>query len=308
MKTLLTMVSFPDWHKDDPTPDSDIKLMYAVWSTIARRRGFEIHKAAAPWYKDGYFTKSWRYNPRGFWEKSYKKIKPTLIYDRGIGFDRVTGEPNEQINAKKALVAQKIPMFIQPVFTRLVDNKLYQAAIFRDVMTRTFFAPKGTRVKQKRKQKVVVKALGGLGGNYVKITDSKNIVVPQQSIVQEFIDARVDDAVRDFRIHFVGNQPQYFYTRVAPVGSLYTNVHLGASFYWIKPSDHPQIWALAQQIVKRLTVFPKKFFAIDFMVDAKSHKPILIEINSMPGTNEFTVNQHEHLLNNMTNHMFGWEK
>jgi len=309
MKSFLTLYHRDDWHKENPVQNLDIRLMYAVWGSIAKQKKFEMYRASYDWFKDGYFTKAWRYNLRhGYWEKQIGKVRPSVLFDRAISFDKKTGEPDEEVHLNKVRLAQHIPMINQPEFTWLVDNKAYQAALFKDVMSPTYFAPPGSLITQPKGKRVVLKALGGLGGDYVSIIDKQRFMLKDRRIVQHFIDGRVNGQVQDFRVHFVGDRPQYMYTRVAPPGSYFTNVHLGASFYWLKPEDAQEVWDLAQQVVRRLSMFNRKFFCLDFMINAKTNKPMLIEINSTPGTAEFTVKQHEHLLSSMSDHLFGWDR
>jgi len=305
MKSFLSLYGKPDWDVLDPTPYPDWKIMYAVLHEIGKRKGFEIFRAALPWYKDGKLTKAWYLNPRGCWEHYNKPIKPTVIYDRAFSFNRKTGEPDEKILAEKNAIAKRIEMVNAPHFSQLLDNKLYQAVVFQDVMAGSQYAPAGSVYRRKGKDPVVIKALGGLGGDFVSIQDKDVIKIERTSLVQNFIHAKDRGRVRDYRIHFVGDEPMYIYSRIAAEGSFYTNVHAGGEMQWLKLDEKKDLMDHAKRVAKRLSVFPKKFFTLDFMYDTKLKRYLLVEINTMPGTADFPTTQHIHLWENMTKLIFG---
>ena len=303
-KTLCTLYKRDDWDAIDPLPDPNWKLIYGVWLRIAKKNNFEIHRAALPWYKNGKITKSWRLTPTGWFERNDKPFTPTVIYDRALTFDKKTGQPDELLLAKKNEIFRHIDMVNPPQFSQLLENKLYQSVVFHDVMLPSRYLPAGSVYHRPNKDPIVIKALGGLGGDYVRIENKDSVKVEGRSIVQGFIHARKNGEIRDYRIHFVGEEPQYIYSRIAGKGSYYTNVHFGGTMEWLKLSDEPDLIAFAKKITHRLRVFPKKFYTLDFMYDLKRKQYVLVELNSMPGTDEFTPLQHEHLLTNMTKIMF----
>jgi glutathione synthase/RimK-type ligase-like ATP-grasp enzyme len=120
---------------------------------------------------------------------------------------------------------------------------------------------------------------------------------------QEFVAATVGGVLKDIRITFTGNKVQYAYYRIAPRGTLYTNVHFGARMEFINLRDIAPLVRHARDVARPLAIFPKKIFCLDFLVDAKQRKPLLIESNSMPGMDGFTDAGYHRLLSDVTAHL-----
>jgi len=304
VKTILTLYGSDDWHVDEPFENAGVVRMYEIWESIGKRKGFQIARASMEWFVNGAFTKYWHLS-NGKWRKVKRRLKPTVIYDRSLVYDRKTGRIIHTDYLKKQEITKFVPIVNVPDFTRLMDNKLYQAAIYRDVMPDTVLVTPGTIVKNPTGKRIVLKALGGAGGRFVYITRAKRIKVTERMIKQTFLDAERDGRFEDFRIHFVGDRAMYIYTRVSQKGSVFTNVRKGAEFHFISFKDQPRVHKLALELHKRLSVFPKKIYAIDFMIERRTGKPNVIEVNSAPGMIASDNRRHEILMNETTKLLLG---
>ncbi|MDP2587322.1 MAG: hypothetical protein Q8P33_00920 [bacterium] len=289
MKTLLTLYTGDDWKLDQPVMSNGLDRSYQAWGRVAQRQKVQITRASMTWYRRGAFTKYWRYDQRADrWEKIKKTIKPDGIYDKARVHDRKTGQQLVYLLGLKREIGSAIPMVNIPQFSELVDNKLTQAVIFADAMPSTQLWLPGASVKNPSGKTVVLKTIGGSGGTFVKITKNKSIPVKQLSIQQNFIMATKGGVLRDIRICYIGDQPQYVYSRVAAPGSLYTNVHMGAHMEFMKLKEIPELLVLCKRLMGPLRIFPKRIMSFDFLIDAKKGHPYLVETNTMPGTNNFS--------------------
>ena len=289
MKTLLTLYTGDDWKREQPVMSNGLDLSYRAWGKVAKKHNIELTRASMGWYRSGAFSKYWRYDGRSdSWQKVTKKITPDAIYDKARTYDKKTGNELTSLMGLKREIASSITMVNIPQFGELVDSKLNQAVIFPGAMPETMLHMPGTVIKNPSQKNVVLKAIGGSGGNYVTITKKKRIPVEYLSIQQEFVEATKRGVLRDIRICYIGDQPQYVYSRVAESGSLYTNVHLGAHMEFMKLKDIPDLLKLCKRLLQPLRVFPKRILSFDFLIDAHKRRPYLVETNTMPGTNNFS--------------------
>lgn len=289
MKTLLTLYTGDDWKKSQPSMKNGLDKAYAAWSTVAKKHKAQLLRASMSWFKNGYFTKYWQYDGASHrWEKVTKRIRPTAIQDKARTHDKKTGLQLAELQNIKREIAKGIPMVNSPQFSELVDNKLNQAVIFSSAMPRTRFLEPGHIINNPKGKLVVVKALGGSGGDQVKITQSKRIPIRYASVQQDFIDATKNGDLRDIRVCYIGDRPIYAYSRIAKPGNLYTNVHMGARMEFVTLKDIPRVLRVCDELMKPLRVFEHRIISFDFLVDAKKGHPFLVETNTMPGTNHFS--------------------
>lgn len=304
MKSLLTLYTGDDWKLKQPVMTNGLDRSYAAWGRVARRRKFILTRASIQWYHGGKFTRYWQYDwHANHWVKFRKPIKPSGIYDKARTYDPTTGDVLLSLLGRKREIAEKILMVNLPQFSELVDNKLNQAVIFNAAMPVSKIWMPGSVLTNPRGKQVVLKALGGSGGTYVKITRSKRVAVKSLSIEQEFIEATKAGVLRDIRICYIGDEPQYVYSRVAKPGSLYTNVHMGASMEFMKLSEIKGLLKLCDKLMRPLRVFPKRVLSFDFLIDVKKQRPFLVETNTMPGTNNFSDELLERFFGNITKYV-----
>jgi glutathione synthase/RimK-type ligase-like ATP-grasp enzyme len=305
MKTLLIQYNYEDWDKIAADVSEHSNRYYMIWNHLLRQRGIQMVRASMLWYQNMQFDKYWLVNKYGVWEKVDKPIRPTWIYDRTRSHELGTGDISPRIYLKRHEINKHYPMVNLPEFTNLFDNKLFQYMIFHKHMPKSRYLAPGATLQNPQGKRLVIKRFGGASGQYVQITNSKKITVSDDSLVQEFVNARKRGVLQDIRTMFIGDQSVYVYTRVAAPTSLYTNVHKGASFYFL---DRKQPWlkkllAHAVRIAGPLRVFPKRVYSLDFLYDAKTNRPLLIESNVTPGTDWFTDDQLVHYLTILTDHI-----
>lgn len=299
---MLNLSSGNDWHRPQPKLTPDHEEQYnALWHVLHKKK-LELLRASYQWFKDGYFTHSWRMVRPGEWEKHTGKIRPSFIYDRTVRFDWQTGDYLITPYNTKREIARHVPLYNMPDFTELIDNKLYQATIFSDVMPTTRLWHTGQTVSNPKGEHVVLKHIGGSGGTFVTITTEKKIPVDTTLIQQGFIRAAKKD-LRDYRVGIIGEQIQYVYSRIAAKGSLYTNVHQGAHMEFAALKDVQPITRQAKKILARLRPFRKKILSLDFMVDTSNNTPYLVESNSYPGTANFGAARLEKYLTNLVDYL-----
>ncbi|MFH0830723.1 MAG: hypothetical protein V1895_01530 [Parcubacteria group bacterium] len=304
MKSLLTLYTGDDWGLKQPVMTNGLDRAYAAWGRVMKKRKNLLTRASIQWYHQGRFTRYWQYDwDANYWHKVRKPLRPSGIYDKARTYNPKAGEHLAALLGRKHEIADSIRMVNLPQFSELVDNKLNQAVIFNQAMPASRLWMSGSRLKNPRGKRIVLKALGGSGGTYVKITRRKYIAVRHLSIQQEFIEATKNGLLRDIRICFIGDKAQYVYSRVARPGSLYTNVHMGATMEFMKLSEIKDLLKLCDKLMQPLRVFPKKIMSFDFLIDVKKNRPFLVETNTMPGTNNFSDALLERFFSNITSYV-----
>lgn len=301
MPSILTLYYDDDWKNEEPIATAHLAGLYYVWSQIARKRGYTLTAASSQWFAKGSFTKYWRLRRDMTWEKVRRPLRPRVCYDRSANFD-LQGRIIDQVFTLQYAVRQAVPVVNVPEFSHLVDNKLYQAALFGDLMPPTKLGPVSQVLRNPRRKRVVIKSLGGSSGLFVQITDAARIRVPRGHVVQEFINTQERNGQRqDFRIYYVGKTPQYCQTHITRPGSLFTNVRYGATHQLVSLSSVPQLVQAGRKVLAALELFPKKFVALDFMLEHKTRRPYLIEANTLPGLSGLPQALQHRVLTNMTN-------
>lgn len=302
MRAFVNLVSGNDWGRPQPKLTPDHAEQYDMLWRVLQKKKLACVRASNQWFSRGSFKRYWLLKRPGEWIKVNRPLKPLLAYDRMRRFDSKTGDFDEKPYIIKRALARYVPVYNVPDFTELLDNKLYQAVIFDDVMPHTRVLMRGDVVRNPKGENIVIKSVGGSGGEFVAITRQKRYPIDSLKIQQDFIKADPKD-IRDYRVGIIGEKVQYVYQRVAAQGSLYTNVHQGATMEFVKLSDVKHITERAEYLLKRLRMFRKKVLSLDFMVDVRDDVAYLVESNSYPGTANFGAERLERYLSNLVDHL-----
>jgi len=278
---ILVLYAGGDWKRKIPNFPT-LAHAYAEWGYILRKQGMRLTRGSSEWFSNGAFQRYWELGKDGVWKKVSGRLVPIAIEDRSRDHHPVTGEYIGETFLKKLEINKRVPMLNVPEFNDLVSNKLNQAVMFHKFMPKTDLIMPGTVIKNPSGKRLVLKALGGYGGDYVEVTNKKRIKVETLKLQQQFIKASQKGVLRDFRIVYFGDKPQYGLTRTAPKGSFITNIHLGGGFEHIPLKKLGKLVEYGKEINKPLQVFPKRICSFDYMYDAKTKKPYLIEINAKP--------------------------
>ncbi len=95
--------------------------------------------------------------------------------------------------------------------------------------------------------------------------------------------------VADLRLVFMHHKLSYALSRIAKRGSLFTNLHQGASGVLVPEKFIPQgVWEITRKIIKKLEIFPKAQYSLDFIF-SNSGKAYLVEMNTTPGIDLVTT-------------------
>ncbi|MDP2587323.1 MAG: hypothetical protein Q8P33_00925 [bacterium] len=282
------------------SPDHDEQ--YEMLGKVLRKKKIENVRASSKWFSQGKFTKYWRMQADGSWEQVNRSLRPSLVYDRMRRFDSKTGDFSELPYSIKREIARLYPFYNVPDLTELLDNKLYQAVVFSDMMPKTQLWTSNQVLQNPEGNNIVLKSVGGSGGQFVTITKKRTIRMDSLKIQQSFIKADPTN-LRDFRVGIIGNKILYVYQRIAAQGSLYTNVHQGATMEFAKLKDVKNVTERAVELLKRLRMYRKKILSLDFMVDTRDNVPYLVESNSYPGTANFGAARLERYLTSLVNHI-----
>lgn len=294
MKKIVTIIyTGDDWHLKILFPDSPYtRKAFEGWHEKGLKENVEFYRSSVEWYneKKNVFIKGWAYRDKK-WLKIKKPIKPDLV------FDKVAGRYDYELFDWKIKLAKKIKLFNHPFFRTLYDNKMNQAAIFKDFMPITILVQNrdelGNAIKKMKGQKIVVKPPYGSGGFGIFIAE-KNKIKKQKFefpiLVQEFIKSEKgipgfskQKECADLRLTFLNHKLIFALSRIAKRDSLFTNFHQGAKPVLVPNNKIPKsALRLAGKIIKMLEIFPETHYSLDFMFDNKG-RPFLIEMNTTPG-------------------------
>jgi hypothetical protein len=284
-KSLLVLYSGDDWKHQQPVLSAHPEKTFEVWRRVSP--GVEILRASIKWFRGRSFKQAWKRGPRQ-WEKVRGDIRPTVVFDKTVTYDHLSGATLPEVYHKKKEIAELFQMVNVPELGELIDNKLYQAAIFHEFMPHSILRLPGEVIKNPSQKKIVLKAPEGSGGVFVRISSAKRIPVKNLAVQQDFVRAEKGGHVKDIRIGFFGDEPLYAYHRIAKRGSLFTNVFKGATMEFISLQSIRPLLRLCAEINRPLRVFPKRIYTLDFLVSSSNNRPYLIEVNSMPGTKNFS--------------------
>jgi hypothetical protein len=285
-KSILILYQENDWSESSPDFSDAQNFGYNTWAQLCRAQGLVLVRASIEWFTGKSFSKHWM-NVDGKWTKVSHTIAPSVIYDKCNEYNPKTGELIPSLHAKKRDLARAFSVYNEPEFTELFHSKLQQAVIFGESMPKTELVHPGDKIKGTKTKPVVLKNFFGSGGKQVTILDH-NYTVTTKMLKQEFIAASKNGVLKDVRIVFLGSEPVYALSRKAKKGSLFTNFHQGASIEFIPLSAISKEVSNAKKIAKKVTVFRKAIFSLDFLTDPKTKKIYLMEINTMPGLDVFS--------------------
>ena len=220
-----------------------------------------------------------------------KEISPDLIYDK------TPGSQEHELFALKVSMGKNAIVFNSPLFRMMIDNKLSQYALFFEYMPQTLVALNESELTEAVEKivtsRVVAKPLQGSGGFGIVIGSKEEILKESfvyPIILQEFIKNdngipgfSAEGELADLRITYINHMPLYALSRVAKNGSLFTNMHQGASSVRVPLEKIPEnVLVMAEKIIARLMIFTKAQYSLDFFFDEKG-TPFFIEMNSVPG-------------------------
>ena len=298
MKKIVVIYFSDDWKKKIPIKNELTRKAFQDWHERGEEKNIGLFRASIKWYdsKKNVFRKAWAFRD-GKWIKIKKPFKPDLIYDK------ICSKRDYELFEKKIKIAQKVKVLNNPIFRTITDNKIAQYMLFREYMPDSFIVSNkkelDSALNKISSKKAVVKPLYGSGGFGIIIDEKKKIkktsfIYPV--LVQEFIISNKGipgfskkREISDLRLVFMSHKLRYALSRIAKKGSLFTNLHQGASGVMVPKDKIPKsINNMVKNIIKRLSVFPYAQYSLDF-VFADSGRPYLIEMNTTPGVDLITV-------------------
>jgi glutathione synthase/RimK-type ligase-like ATP-grasp enzyme len=291
-KNVVVIYTGDDWDKEIPITYRQTRAAFEKWHTMALEKDIQMYRASVEWYdvEKNVFKKAWAFRD-GEWHKVEKEISPKLIYDKTPGI-----KEHDLFDLKIAMGKNAI-VFNNPLFRMMVDNKLSQYGLFSEHMPQTLVVLNENELKENIEKiatsKIVSKPLQGSGGFGISIGNKEEIlkeVFTYPIILQEFV--KNDNGIpgfsnegdlADLRITYVNHEPLYALSRIARKGSLFTNMHQGASSLRVPLEKIPQsVSIMAEKIVEKLKLFSKAQYSLDFFFNEEG-KPFFIEMNSVPG-------------------------
>ena len=292
MKNIVVVYFGDDWQKEVPISNDLTREAFKGWCKMGEECGVAVFRASIFWYdvKKNVFQKAWTYR-EDQWLKVEHPVKPDLIYDK------VGSKHDYELFDLKRKIGERVKVFNDPQFRAIIGNKLSQYMLFGEFMPKSFVANDKNELKKALKKiktaKVVIKPLYGSGGNGIVIDEKENAFKHEYFfpvLVQEFIISKKgvpgfskQDEVSDLRLVFNHHKLTYALSRIAKPGSLFTNLHQGASGAMVPKEAIPAtVHKITKKIIKRLRVFPQAQYSLDFIFDNNS-KPYLVELNTTPG-------------------------
>lgn len=298
MKNIVIMYAGDDWKKEIPISNEGTRLAIQDWMIRADKVGVNLYRASMKWYDLGknVFTKAWRFQD-GAWKKIENEISADMIYDK------VLSKYDFSLLDFKLKMAEKTLLFNSPLFRAIFNNKLSQYVMFGEFMPFSQIANNDKELKRAVEKtpsgKIVAKPLYGSGGFGIFIgdkTDALKTEFPYPVLVQEFVISEKgipgfskEDEVADLRLVFQGGKMAYALSRIAKPGSLFTNLHQGATGKMIPEKMIPKtISEMSEKINQKISVFPNAQYSLDFIFD-NDGKPYFIEMNTTPGIDLVTL-------------------
>lgn len=233
---------------------------------------------------------SWHEYQNGTWEKNVGELIPNFIWNKvkistnntDLGLDLTT------INHLKK-IAKNHPRFINtPLAALLIDSKLNQVALFKEIMPKTRFVPRGARLENSEQVTLVTKPLRGNGGKGIEFKAEAEIYADRNFLAQEKLDL---ETTADYRLFFVGSQILTVVRRTAAADSALTNIAQGGTATVLPPSDFTDLVKICKDnIMPTIMPFQPLIFAADFMYNS-AKTPYLIEVNTYPGVHSLTDQQ-----------------
>jgi glutathione synthase/RimK-type ligase-like ATP-grasp enzyme len=292
MKNIVIAYAGDDWYKDAPISNDGTRMAIQDWMVRADKAGVALYRASIKWYdlKNNSFCKAWRFQ-HGEWLKVEKEIAADMIYDK------ILSKYDFSLLEYKLEIAKKTLLFNSPLFRAIFNNKLSQYVMFGEYMPFSQIANNenelNAAISKTPSEKIVIKPLYGSGGFGIfigKKDDATTKAFPYPVLVQEFIVSEKgipgvskENEVADLRLVFQEGKMAYALSRIAKPGSLFTNLHQGATGKMISVEDIPNIvLEMVEKINQKISVFPNAQYSLDFIFD-NDGKPYFIEMNTTPG-------------------------
>lgn len=291
-KNVVVIYTGDDWNREIPISYEQTRKAFEKWHTMALEKNIQMFRASVEWYdvKTSMFTKAWAFRD-GVWKKVEKEISADLIYDK------TPGSCEHNLFDLKMAMSKDTVVFNSPLFRTMVDSKLSQYGMFCEYMPKTVVALNKKNLIEAidsiETSKIVAKPLQGSGGFGIIIGDKKTILKEEFTfpiLLQEFIKNdngipgfSCEGELADLRITYINHKPLYALSRTAQKGSLFTNMHQGATSKRVPLEKIPEnVWEMAEKIVAKLSIFSRAQYSLDFFF-AENGKPFFIEMNSVPG-------------------------
>ncbi|EKD46698.1 MAG: putative ribosomal protein S6 modification protein [uncultured bacterium] len=292
MKNVVIMYAGDDWKKEIPISNEGTRLAIQDWMIRAEKKKVNLYRASMKWYecKKNVFSKAWAFRD-GAWKKIESEISPDMIYDK------VLSKYDYSMLDFKLKMAQKTLLFNSPLFRATFNNKLSQYVMFGEFMPFSQIADNKIdlerAIKESPSEKIVVKPLYGSGGFGIFIGEKEKALERDYNfpvLVQEFVVSEkgvpgfsTKDEIADLRLVFQGGKLAYSLSRIAKEGSLFTNLHQGATGKMVPIEKIPNTLDHMVEIInKKISVFPNAQYSLDFIFD-NEEKPYFIEMNTCPG-------------------------
>ena len=297
-KNVVVIYWGDDWNLKVPISNEITRHAFEQWHVLGLEKNIEMFRASIDWYdfEKNVFRKAWAFR-NGKWIKIKSDIKPHLVYDK------VAGRHDFIAFDKKLRMSSKVKMFNNPLFRMMVNNKLSQYAIFGKFMPMSFVAMNKedlARIFSKiESKKIVVKPLYGSGGKGIVIDQKEKAIKKKYAypvLVQEFIVSEKgipgfskNKEISDLRLVYMNHKLSYALSRIAKKGSLFTNLHQGASGV-VVPEKYisKEVKNISKSIIKKLEMFPQAQYSLDFIF-SNSGKAYLVEMNTTPGIDLITI-------------------
>ncbi|HAR99877.1 MAG: ATP-grasp domain protein [Candidatus Moranbacteria bacterium GW2011_GWC2_37_73] len=291
-KNIVVIYTGDDWDREIPISYEETRRAFEKWHTMALEKNIQMYRASVDWYdiKKNIFIKAWAFRS-GKWQRVEKEITADLIYDKTPG-----SSEHKLFDLKMAMASNSI-VFNNPLFRAMVDSKLSQYALFSEYMPKTFVAMNLNDLKiaieKIKTSKIVAKPLQGSGGFGIVIGNKETILKEKfiyPMLLQEFVKNEngipgfsEKGELADLRITYINHQPLYALSRIAQGGSLFTNMHQGATSKRVPLEKIPQsVLDVTEKITAKLKMFARAQYSLDFFFNEKG-EPLFIEMNSVPG-------------------------
>ncbi len=294
MKTIAILHSLGEGKR---RPFSEGKMNKAYADFLERGRVCDVKFVLSDyrWYSKGFVSKCWVF------ESGWKlngKTGVDLIYDK-------FHTDSKTIRLKKSM--EKKPGLVNRVGLEiLAKDKLKTYRTFPDIVPRCFLVNNQKEYKKAlskiKADKVVIKPLMGEGGEGICIVNkNKNIRIPKNTLVQEFIDSSngikgLVKGVHDIRVIVINGRIVQCYIR-KPRKGLISNIALGGRMIFVPNSRIPRkVLGMKRVIERKLSIFHPRIYTADFLFDG-NQRPWLIELNTKPGIYPYGGHpKYEHIL------------
>jgi glutathione synthase/RimK-type ligase-like ATP-grasp enzyme len=298
MKNVVIMYAGDDWEKEVPITNKGTRLAIQDWMTRAEKAKVSLYRASIKWYdlEKNVFTKAWTFRS-GIWQKVETEISADLIYDK------VLSKYDFALLDFKLKMTEKTLLFNPPLFRAVFNNKLSQYVMFGEFMPFSQIVNNkkelNNSIKKSPGEKIVVKPLYGCGGLGIFIGEKNEALKKEFKypvLLQEFILSEKgipgisqQPETSDLRLVYQGGELVYALSRIAAKGSLFTNLHQGATGKMVARDLIPtNLKKIAEKINQKIAVFPEVQYSLDFIFD-NNCRPYLVEMNTTPGIDLITL-------------------